>query len=141
LPGNPVDLEQREGRVHRYEGHAVRKNVAAAHGHEALRRWTRGDDLWRLLFTIAADRRTTNDDLVPWWVYSGPHKVQRVVPCTPLSREHALLQRLKKDLVAYRLAFGQPRQQELLDLVHEAKVSVDDMDAWALNLRPGSTST
>jgi hypothetical protein len=28
LPGNPVDLEQREGRVHRFKGHAVRKNVA-----------------------------------------------------------------------------------------------------------------
>src|SRR5699024_8032152 len=28
LPSNPVDLEQREGRVHRYKGHAVRKNVA-----------------------------------------------------------------------------------------------------------------
>ena len=30
LPSNPVDLEQREGRVHRYKGHAIRKNVAAA---------------------------------------------------------------------------------------------------------------
>ena len=28
LPANPVDLEQREGRVHRYMGHAVRKNLA-----------------------------------------------------------------------------------------------------------------
>jgi hypothetical protein len=28
LPSNPVDLEQREGRVHRYKGHAVRKNLA-----------------------------------------------------------------------------------------------------------------
>ena len=28
LPGNPVDLEQREGRVHRYKNHAVRKNLA-----------------------------------------------------------------------------------------------------------------
>ena len=28
LPGNPVDLEQREGRVHRYKGHAVRRNIA-----------------------------------------------------------------------------------------------------------------
>ena len=28
LPSNPVDLEQREGRIHRYKGHAVRKNVA-----------------------------------------------------------------------------------------------------------------
>ena len=37
LPGNPVDLEQREGRVHRYKGHAVRRNVAASHGSDALR--------------------------------------------------------------------------------------------------------
>ena len=31
LPRNPVDLEQREGRVHRYKGHAIRLNVAAKH--------------------------------------------------------------------------------------------------------------
>jgi ERCC4-related helicase len=30
LPSNPVDLEQREGRVHRFKGHAVRRNIAAA---------------------------------------------------------------------------------------------------------------
>ncbi|WP_413818578.1 helicase-related protein [Sphingobium sp.] len=28
LPGNPVDLEQREGRVHRFKGHAIRLNLA-----------------------------------------------------------------------------------------------------------------
>ncbi len=32
LRSNPVDLEQREGRVDRYKGHALRKNVAAKHG-------------------------------------------------------------------------------------------------------------
>ncbi|MBI1873441.1 MAG: hypothetical protein HYS05_06060 [Acidobacteria bacterium] len=32
LPSNPVDLEQREGRVHRYKGHAVRKNAARLYG-------------------------------------------------------------------------------------------------------------
>jgi hypothetical protein len=36
LPSNPVDLEQREGRVHRYKGHAVRKNVAQDFGNAAL---------------------------------------------------------------------------------------------------------
>ena len=36
LPSNPVDLEQREGRVHRYKGHAVRKNVAADTADAAL---------------------------------------------------------------------------------------------------------
>jgi hypothetical protein len=32
LPSNPVDLEQREGRVHRFKSHAVRHNVAHLHG-------------------------------------------------------------------------------------------------------------
>ncbi len=49
LPGNPVDLEQREGRVHRYKGHAVRRNVGASHGLDAFRSWRVGDDIWRLI--------------------------------------------------------------------------------------------
>src|SRR6266852_3860834 len=31
LPTNPVDLEQREGRVHRYKGHAIRKTIGPKH--------------------------------------------------------------------------------------------------------------
>ena len=45
LPGNPVDLEQREGRVHRYKGHAVRRNVATAHGEDALESWRPGSKI------------------------------------------------------------------------------------------------
>ena len=37
VPGNPVDFEQREGRVRRYLGHAVRKNVAEAPGADVLK--------------------------------------------------------------------------------------------------------
>ena len=51
LPSNPVDLEQREGRVHRYKGHAVRKNVAAKHGAVVLRDGS--EDAWRALFEAA----------------------------------------------------------------------------------------
>lgn len=29
LPSNPIDLEQREGRINRYMCHAIRQNVAA----------------------------------------------------------------------------------------------------------------
>jgi hypothetical protein len=36
-PSNPVELEQREGRVHRYKGHAIRKNIALSLGLEELR--------------------------------------------------------------------------------------------------------
>jgi hypothetical protein len=49
LPGNPVDLEQREGRVHRYKGHAVRKNVASRHA-SALAKARQDEDPWSYLF-------------------------------------------------------------------------------------------
>jgi hypothetical protein len=45
LPSNPVDFEQREGRVNRFGGHAVRKNVASARGRGALARARRGQHL------------------------------------------------------------------------------------------------
>ena len=67
LPSNPVDLEQREGRVHRYKGHAVRKNVARTHG-DRLGSVGHGD-LWARLFEIAAEE--TDDrygGMVPYCV-------------------------------------------------------------------------
>ena len=52
LPGNPVDFEQREGRVDRYNGHAIRKNVAAAHRSAALEIGV--TDPWSAAFEAAA---------------------------------------------------------------------------------------
>ena len=55
LPANPVDLEQREGRVHRYKGHAVRRNLAGALGRDAA---APGDkDPWTWMFEEGARRR------------------------------------------------------------------------------------
>ena len=50
LPSNPVDLEQREGRVHRYKGHAVRKNIAEHYGLAGLREWDGSGNPWDCLF-------------------------------------------------------------------------------------------
>ncbi|MCZ7681355.1 MAG: helicase-related protein [Sandaracinaceae bacterium] len=86
LPGNPVDLEQREGRVHRYEGHAVRRNVAARFAERAFATWRPGDDIWDVLFEhAAAAREPGTSDLVPWWVCPGEHRVQRRIPTLPYS--------------------------------------------------------
>src|SRR5690606_11909313 len=54
-PPNPVDFEQREGRVNRYRGHAIRKNVADRHGELALK--ARDGHPWDLLYEAAADER------------------------------------------------------------------------------------
>ncbi len=116
LPSNPVDMEQREGRVHRYKGHAVRRNIAKAYGLTGLRGadWT---DPWEKLFRRAAeDRPQGMNDLVPYWLFEteGGWSVERRVPLLPLSREVPQLSRLKQMLAIYRLAFGQPRQEDLL---------------------------
>jgi len=113
LPRNPVDLEQREGRVHRYKGHAVRKNVAACYG-ERISLAAKVDP-WEQLFDVAVEGRPQGEsDLNPYWVFPGDARIERIVPLLPLSREIQRLHDLHRTLGAYRLAFGQPRQDDLL---------------------------
>lgn len=114
LPGNPVDLEQREGRVHRYKGHAVRKNIAARYGHLPL---DGARDIWRTMFDRAhADRGDTNNDLVPYWLYptDGGAVIERHVPHLPLSRDQERLIALRRSLAIYRMVFGQSRQEDMI---------------------------
>lgn len=113
LPHNPVDLEQREGRIHRYKGHVVRKNVAAA----GLGAHGGGSDPWAAMFAAAARDRGEPSDLIPFWVCEGEHRIERYVPMFPLSREEGQLQDLKQSMALYRLVFGQPRQEDLLKLI------------------------
>ena len=138
LPGNPVDLEQREGRVHRYKGHAVRRNVAGSHGPDALRSWRPGDDIWNLIFELAekAARAVADSDLVPHWIAPGEHKVERHVPQFPYTAEVEAFDRLKRQLAAYRVVFGQPRQEELLTLLDQSGVDSTQLRNWAIDLAP-----
>ena len=138
LPGNPVDLEQREGRVHRYKGHAIRKNVAAAHSEMALARWAPGDDLWDLMFedAVQAARAARQSDLVPHWIADGPCRVERRVPLLPYTSEVAAIELLKRQLAAYRLVFGQPRQEELMNLIVNANMPIDEIQELTIDLAP-----
>lgn len=104
LPSNPVDLEQREGRVHRYKGHAVRRNLAMRHGRAALAGWQ--------------------------------HRVERQVPLLPHSIESAAFGRLKRQLAAYRVVFGQPRQEEMLTLLDTSALSPADLQSLTIDLSP-----
>ena len=138
LPGNPVDLEQREGRVHRYKGLAVRQNVALAHGQHALDQWEIGKDLWELIFSLAFDKARSDgkSDLEPHWMAPGPVQVQRHVPLLPFSAEVEAFRRLKRQLAAYRVVFGQPRQEELVTLLDHAQLDSEKLMSWAIDLQP-----
>lgn len=116
LPSNPVDMEQREGRVHRYKGHAVRKNLAMRHG-EAIFRDGDATDPWVALFQRGVgDRDEDDNELVPYWIYSvdGGAKIERHVPALPMSRDLLRLDSLRRSLAVYRMAFGQSRQEDLV---------------------------
>jgi hypothetical protein len=113
LPSNPVDMEQREGRVHRYKGHAVRKNLASVYAVEALRHT--GSDAWERLFDLGrASRSPDENDLVPYWLFPGDAKIERHVPALPFSREVDRLHALRRSLAIYRMVFGQSRQEDLI---------------------------
>lgn len=147
LPSNPVDLEQREGRVHRYKGHVIRRNLALNYGLSAIEAPGSSKDPWEQLFQRAInDRPSGTSDLVPFWLYEAcgneaevAFKIERRVPVLPLSREIGRIDQLKRSLVAYRSVIGQPRQQELLEFL-SARLSNDAVkefvDSVAIDLSP-----
>ena len=109
LPHNPVDLEQREGRVHRFKNHAVRRNLSAAQRDVGIA--AAPGDPWRAMFDGAPEG---NGGLEPYWVFRGDVRIERHVPAEPLSIDRHRLEELVRLMGIYRLAFGQPRQDELL---------------------------
>ena len=116
LPSNPVDLEQREGRVHRYKGHAIRKNVAGQHAQSGVSSFSQ--DPWEQMFCDAlAKRQHGATDLTPFWIYPGHAKIQRHVPALPLSRDQDRMEALRKSLAVYRMVFGQIRQDDLISFL------------------------
>lgn len=115
LPSNPVDLEQREGRVHRYKGHAIRKNAALVYSEQALS--CTSVDPWETLFELAKEGRPVGaSDLVPYWVLpaEGGATIERHILALPLSRDVDRAAALRKTLTVYRMAFGQNRQDDFI---------------------------
>lgn len=134
-PANPVDFEQREGRVDRYDGLAVRRNIVAAHGEEIFATDVRNP--WSEAYEVAARARPDLGSFAPHWVYPGEAKIDRYVALYPLSVDQTRLEKIKRDVARYRLAFGQPRQEDLLQIVHgklgaEGKIP----DHWRVDLTP-----
>lgn len=140
LPSNPVDLEQREGRVHRYKGHAVRKNISKAFGSDG--RVSSSGKPWESAFEAARDDRPEDaSDVIPYWVFTVPQgaKIERHVLPLPLSRDVQRISDLQKSLAAYRLAFGQPRQEDLVEYLRTwyAETEQDALQqALGVNLSP-----
>ena len=116
LPSNPIDLEQREGRINRYKCLAIRQNIAQKYGSEQIEK-----NLWEELFEKAevGEKKDNQSELIPFWCFGKNQKIkiERIVPIYPMSSDITRYERLIKILSMYRMTLGQPRQEELLEYV------------------------
>lgn len=131
-PASPVDFEQREGRIDRYDGHAVRRNIAERHGKGILA--SHEEDPWDAAYRLANDEHERLGEFAPHWVYPGLASIERHVAPYALSSDETRLQRIRRDVALYRLTFGQPRQEDMLQLIRQNYPSADDSDLGTLTL-------
>lgn len=137
LPHNPIDIEQREGRINRFKGLVIRQNVARKY-----RDITYSQDIWQELFEEARMREKGNEsDLIPFWHIDpeeNGYKIERIVPMYPLSADNVKYDRLMKLLNYYRITLGQPRQEELLEYLLQNVVEdeIDMLKELFVNLSP-----
>ena len=155
LPWNPVNFDQRDGRIHRFKNHAVRKNLAFDLGFEVLQA-DQHENPWTRVFLLADDRLTrsskTMDGMKPCWLYERgelkspisqaewfPNQfgraatIERHIPMIPLSQDEERYDRLQKSLAAYRLVFGQPRQEDMLRYLQRHFTS-EQLAVWISDL-------
>jgi hypothetical protein len=131
LPSNPIDLEQREGRINRFKCLAVRQNIARRYGKEFS---------WDDMFSCAArDMKGAWPDLVPYWCLPDlggeAVKIERIVPMYPFSQDQLRYDRIIKILSLYRLTLGQPRQEELISIL-DKELAEDQYKELFMNLSP-----
>lgn len=136
LPSNPIDLEQREGRINRFECLAIRQNVARRYG-----KMTFKNDVWEEMFAEAKEKEKKDgaSDLIPYWGLRKTDdmvRIERIVPMYPFSRDELAYERLIKILSMYRLTLGQARQEELLEYLFKNCDDPEKLKALFINLSP-----
>ncbi|MEK6537671.1 MAG: hypothetical protein AABZ46_00875, partial [Nitrospirota bacterium] len=101
-------------------------------------------DIWSKLFTIAECENNTAQtpcQLVPFWHTETIHdiKIERFVPLYPYSKDIDKYKNLLRVLAFYRLTFGQPRQEELIEAlatVYSSEEAADRFHQLLINLSP-----
>ncbi|NLM21236.1 MAG: DEAD/DEAH box helicase family protein [Peptococcaceae bacterium] len=137
LPANPVDLEQREGRINRFKCLAIRQSVAEKYGTIKIKK-----DVWKEIFeeAVKQEKKEGKPDLVPFWCLGNgyKYKIERIVPMYPLSKDVAKYEKLIKILSLYRLTLGQARQEELLEYIFNTIEDWEKLKGLFINLSPYS---
>ncbi len=141
MPSNPVDLEQREGRINRYKCLAIRRNIAKRFYGEQLLSWNQ-------MFKLAENELNDPTEMSPYWCLPDSffkegldnnrnyEMIERIIPEYPFSFDQGKLKRLQDVLSLYRLTMGQPRQDELIKILEQKHLSEEDKTNLVMNLSP-----
>ncbi|TDX42253.1 hypothetical protein C7954_1236 [Halanaerobium congolense] len=82
------------------------------------------------------------NDLEPSWIFENEegknYAIERHIPYYPMSRASSHLDQLKKSLAVYRMAFGQARQEDLVDFIEEnlSEYYIDKLMDYRIDLAP-----
>ncbi len=119
LCASPLDLEQREGRIQRFGGLSVRFTLAQQLSVPALAAAGTSTSPWSVL-AERAEKNFEEDKsgLSPWWSCPG-EKIDRVFVVLPQSGQSHRFNELSDQRWRYRLALGQPHQQDFIDSVSQ----------------------
>lgn len=129
LCGSPLDVEQREGRIQRFGGLSIRAALAANYGGHALSR--PGRSPWSEVAERAEEQNGDKSGLSPWWSCRG-ERTERMFVALPQSRQLQRFSHLSRLRWSYRLALGQPHQQDFVESV--SQLPEDDRRRFALCL-------
>lgn len=141
LPSNPQDLEQREGRINRYKCLAIRRNLAKIF--PEIYKW---DELFKIAnHEVKQQFGNLYSGMVPNWCLpkewikefqSNIEWIERIVPQYPMSSDVEKYRRLIDVLSLYRLTMGQPRQEELLEMLESQHLDEAQIKKLLFNLSP-----
>ncbi|MEZ6097129.1 MAG: hypothetical protein R3C03_23380 [Pirellulaceae bacterium] len=156
LPTNPVDLEQREGRVNRFDSLAIRQAVIsevfseekfiksvthAAKDEQSGSKVGTGICVWQQAYDFIHQDPLHpgkfKHDLFPNWIFQGKSKstakITRHFFAYSNSKDVERYNRLSRLLAVYRMAFGQPRQEDFLNDILSMEESLNDESKIELN--------
>lgn len=140
LPSNPVDLEQREGRISRYAGLLIRRPLGASVRLDSVAAGRSGGSPWAEAAALGERRFPDPTGLSPWWTFEHA-AIDRHVFALANSRDNARFEHLQRQRLLYRLALGQPNQEDLVNhLARGSDQKIAALGALALDLRPDDGS-
>lgn len=138
LPENPIEFEQREGRINRFCNLAIRQNLSELFGSTMKNT----SELWDHILKKANDFFKSEDEsgISPYWSFPSKikvsNKIESIVPEFPFSKDQNKLDNIYNVIELYRIALGQPNQEAVLNSLLGSGLDKKQLKELEMSLSP-----